>query len=415
MGLMPQTISAGVCVPDTRTELEVVGVAYNDTLNVRTGWTTKQPVLFELLPTEASIEFLDVVYKSAQCEQLCNAYQNGAAQLFSQISSSCRNRSLIWYRIQRQNGMEGWASAKFLAEYPKPVVRVVPQPIETPSTSVTALAQSQQSVVVVATDSVSRIEAQKVLDELSAQVAALRGLLDQQQAKLLEDGETQVRELATRALERKLSELTEQLEQQTTETSSNYRTPVRPSTDYSTISPRELARHFPSIPWYNPSYSNEIGEFSLEARVSDEGSLLYDLKFIEPQHASQNIADQFSLVPEDAETILAALQKAYDWKQTAEENGIRNSFRKTVDCTPAAQCESRVQGNTSTQVDFVIFEQGATGVRLIRNKGAYPSEFGMSIESAALLAAYFDFVLEMGQSGFNAGTRTAEEVDALFD
>ena len=55
------------------------------------------------------------------------------------------------------------------------------------------------------------------------------------------------------------------------------------------------------------------------------------------------------------------------------------------------------------------------GARLIRNKGSYKEVYGISIESAALLSSYFDFMIDAGKQNLNAGTRTTKELDALFD
>jgi hypothetical protein len=66
-------------------------------------------------------------------------------------------------------------------------------------------------------------------------------------------------------------------------------------------------------------------------------------------------------------------------------------------------------------VDFLIYEDGATGARIIRNKGAFVEPYNMSIESVALLAAYLDYVATAAEAEFNAGTATEESLDALFE
>jgi len=274
---------------------------------------------------------------------------------------------------------------------------------------------TQQTTVVVADNPAQLAQAQTEIDELSAQVASLRALVEQQGAKAEDINGSSIHAMAEAELQKLLETLTKDLNDQEIEASAKYQTTIRPQVDHSQSSPRDLARHFPKIPWYDPQYADAVGEFSLESRVSDKGELLYDLKFLEPEYTTQNIASQFILPPSDAGVVLAALTKAYSWAETARANNVRDFFRKEVDCTPSEQCENRVPGNTSTQVDFLVLEQGATGVRLIRNKGAYKEEFGMSIESAALLASYFEFVLDLGQDSFEAGTRTTEEINSLFE
>ena len=79
------------------------------------------------------------------------------------------------------------------------------------------------------------------------------------------------------------------------------------------------------------------------------------------------------------------------------------------------QCTEKTQGNTSTQIDFLIYEDGATGARIVRNKGAFIEPYNMSIESVALLGAYLDYVAAAAEAEFNAGTATEESLDALFE
>ena len=49
---------ADVCVPSSNRTLKVVGVASDDTLNARSGFSTNYPVLFELAPNASGIRYL---------------------------------------------------------------------------------------------------------------------------------------------------------------------------------------------------------------------------------------------------------------------------------------------------------------------------------------------------------------------
>ena len=51
----------------------------------------------------------------------------------------------------------------------------------------------------------------------------------------------------------------------------------------------------------------------------------------------------------------------------------------------------------------------------MRNKGAFAEPYNMSIESAAMLVAYLDFVAEAATAEFNAGSLTEETLDEMFD
>ncbi|MGR3490685.1 MAG: YARHG domain-containing protein [Shimia sp.] len=277
-------------------------------------------------------------------------------------------------------------------------------------------AVAQATVIVTPAPTAQGLEdAQAAIDGLAVKIASLEALLMQQREKARATEGGGISALAEKELSAQLAALSGRMEAQTTEAAQRYQTALRPQADATAQSPRDLVRHFPRIPWYDPQYVDQLGEFWLEARVSDAGVLLFDLKFLEPEYTTQNVASEFTLMPSDAEGVRAALEKAYGWSETAKENNVRDLFRKTVDCVPVDQCADRIAGNTSTQVDFLVLEQGATAARIIRNKGAFKEEFGVSIESAALLAAYFDYVLEIGKSTFEAGSRSEDDLDALFD
>lgn len=274
---------------------------------------------------------------------------------------------------------------------------------------------TQQTTLVLDANSEKMAEAQEAIDNLSAQIATLEALLEQQRDRSQEVSGASIHDLAEEELQKLLNDLSASMNKKEEEAANKYQTPIKPRIDHSATSPRELARYFPKIPWYDPQYADQMGEFWLESRVTDDGALIYDLKFLEPEHRAQNVASEFSLLPEDAEIVLSGLSQTYTWSETAKKNNVRDLYRKTAGCTPTVECQEKVAGNTSTQVDFLVFEQGATGARLIRNKGAYKEEYAMSIESAALLASYFEYVLEIGKSNFEAGSRTTEDLDSLFD
>jgi len=119
--LLASNVSANVCIPDKGNMLRVQNVDINDTLNVRKGWTTKEQVLFELNPSDQNIQYINHAYKKEECLELCRSYLKGADALESIIETQCRNRNQIWYEIVDPTGRRGWASAKFLTEYTKPI------------------------------------------------------------------------------------------------------------------------------------------------------------------------------------------------------------------------------------------------------------------------------------------------------
>lgn len=193
-----------------------------------------------------------------------------------------------------------------------------------------------------------------------------------------------------------------------------YQTSIKPKPAESQMTLREMSQSFPRVPWYKPETVTAYGEFWLEPVVIDSGELVYSLKFLDPEAENERVTSEFALNGEETKALRDGLKKAFDWSIIAKDKDLRDRFQKTVDCTPTAKCEDKVVGNTSTQIDFLVFEGGATGARVIRNKGEYQESYGMSIESAALLSAYFDYVISAGESDFEAGSRTDEEVDDLF-
>ena len=94
---------------------------------------------------------------------------------------------------------------------------------------------------------------------------------------------------------------------------------------------------------------------------------------------------------------------------------FRRRFEKTAACFPEAQCTDEVTGNTSTQVDFLICEDGGTDARIVRKKGAYAHPYNLSIDSVALLGAYLDFVTAAVESEFNAGSVAKATLNGLFN
>lgn len=273
-----------------------------------------------------------------------------------------------------------------------------------------------QKIEVVVQDTAGLSELQESYDEVVAKLAALEAVMKMQMQRSAEtEAPTNVHTVAINEISGKMSKLNATKAKYETTSANKYQTPIMPTVDYSASSPRELSRNFPKIPWYKPQYVDEIGDFWLEPSVSDAGVLQYVLQFIEPEQTTQNVAATFALTDVDAEIIQGALAKTYEWSEVAKANNLRDRYQKKVDCTPVSQCTEKVQGNTSTQVDFLVFEGGAMGVRLIRNKGSYKEAYGISIESAALLSSYFDFMIDAGKQDLNAGTRTTEDLDALFD
>jgi hypothetical protein len=167
------------------------------------------------------------------------------------------------------------------------------------------------------------------------------------------------------------------------------------------------------VPYYIAG-TNQTGEMWLEPRVSKMGELSFKLNFVDPKTSYDKVIDTIELSTADVSVLQTGLDKTYAWSETAQKNNVRKRFQKTAACTNLAHCENKIQNDSSVQLDFLIYEDGATGAKLIQNKGKYSSGFNYSIESALLLASYFRYVLDEGQKDFEAGSRTDEELNDMF-
>lgn len=248
------------------------------------------------------------------------------------------------------------------------------------------------------------------LDAKAISAAVLVDLINQQR---ILSGSSDISLFAITVLEQLGGQINEDIQNLQAEAKSKYGTPVRPNNGNSDLSARERSRNFPPVPYYVAGQEGN-GEFWLEPLVKDTGELVYWLNFIDPEEQNERITSNFELSLDELSLVRTALDTVYEWSGTAKSNQIRRRYEKTAVCFPAAQCEQKIQGNTSTQVDFLIYEDGATGARIIRNKGAFIETYNMSIESVALLAAYLDYVAAAAEAEFNAGTATEESLDALF-
>ena len=118
---------ADVCVPSSNRTLKVVGVASDDTLNARSGFSTNYPVLFELAPNASGIRYLgEKKYKTENCAVLCDQFQNGSSELAPTILRECLKKNRIWYFIQNSDGQYGWVSGKYVEEDEPQLTKVSP-------------------------------------------------------------------------------------------------------------------------------------------------------------------------------------------------------------------------------------------------------------------------------------------------
>jgi len=250
------------------------------------------------------------------------------------------------------------------------------------------------------------------LDNKAISLLILHDMINQQQTLSAKGSPISLHAMS--ALKKRLGVVEDDIGKITASARTKYGTSIRPNNPDAALSAREKSKHFPPVPYYVAGLKGN-GEFWLEPKVKDNGVLVYWLNFIDADEQNERVTSSFELTLEGLEQIRTALDKVYDWSETAKQNKIRKRYEKRAVCFPVEDCKQKVTGNTSTQVDFLIYEDGATGARIMRNKGAFTEAYNMSIESVAMLSAYLDFVATSAEVEFKSGSMTEEALDKMFD
>lgn len=200
------------------------------------------------------------------------------------------------------------------------------------------------------------------------------------------------------------------------EARSLYPTPIRPNDRDLGVTARKASERFPHVPFYIPG-TRESGRFWVEPRVSETGILFYDMTFVDPGAGVDRRRAVIDLTGEQLERMKLAVGKLGEWSEISHRNGIRRAYRKRVDCFPEADCPKegeKLDGRASTEIIFIVNEDGSTAGRIQRNKGKFEEGYNVSINSAVLLRAYLRYVQSRGEREFVAGTRTTDDLNKLF-
>ena len=252
-------------------------------------------------------------------------------------------------------------------------------------------------------------EAQAYVDELQASIVmfiAISEVIEQQPASLRDRVlNTVVSEIDRLRAEKAL------LQQQLT---SRFSTPIRPNNANLSVSAFRAADTFPKIPFYVPGTS-EIGEMLVVPRITDDGFLIYQFDFLDPTASYDKVRDTISIEHENIDLVITGLHKVDEWTLVAQENNVTRRIEKTSACIPEGKCKNKVQGVSSTEVVFQVYEDGSTAGRIQRNKGRFSTGYNMSVESSILLSAYLTYMRDVGSKEFNIGVMTDDEVKDLFN
>jgi len=198
-------------------------------------------------------------------------------------------------------------------------------------------------------------------------------------------------------------------------TFSGYLTSITPNDRNLYLTARRASEVYAKIPYYIPG-TNEIGEFWIEPTVTDRGELLFGFKFVDTEASVEKVRGKIDMSLVEIEDVQKALLKLHEWSEKAHSENVRN-YEKRVICFPVEDCPpdgERIEGKSSTEIRFIVYEDGSTAGRIQRNKGPFVEGYNMSIDSALMLQAYLSHVIKAAKSDFVAGTRTKKQLDEIF-
>lgn len=122
------TLAEPICNPARGTGLSVVGVASNDTLNLRAAPSASAALIARIAPRETGVTATGrVAWSKGQCYTTCSGAEGGLNDTGRSIAYGCKAGGKIWYEVRRKTGDTGWASAKFL-DFAGDAVIVEPPP-----------------------------------------------------------------------------------------------------------------------------------------------------------------------------------------------------------------------------------------------------------------------------------------------
>lgn len=323
----------------------------------------------------------------------------------------------------------GWAHRNYICDYrtenpqltslqvapaaSQPVQQIIIQ--QSPEVSQQVAAANQAAAAAKADSASSKAEVsrlQRELDSLSTELAALREMQKQQAAKAVNDP-TPVNKAKAAAVTERVSRIEGAAGKISDLSSSRYDTPIRPSNPDLGNTARKLSELFPKVPYYEVG-TRQTGEMWIRPTVTDQGEQLFRFSFLDPASNVDEIVETISLDVGQLALLSSGLSKTHQWAEVARRNKV-GRFQKTAICVTENQCEDKVNGKSSTAVQFRVYEDRSSGAQIVRNKGRFSIEFGFSIESALLLSSYADYIIQKATEEFEAGSRSDQEIDALFD
>ena len=262
----------------------------------------------------------------------------------------------------------------------------------------------------IATVYLNSTEMQQEFDRLVTQLKLLEQISEHVRAKASDDESRK----KLSAITKRITELEKLVKSYERDSRSKYGVPIKPSNANLGVTAAKASEVFPRVPYYIPG-TEEFGEMWIKPYVSNGGELLYDFNFVDKTAEFGKIKDTIVLSADNIGTVSKALVKVNEWSDKALEKNMRRRFAKSAACFPEAMCGKREAGKTSTEVVFMLYEDGSTSTKIQQNKGKFQSGYNVSVESGLLLSAYADYMIEIGSKEFMAATMTDEELDAEFN
>ncbi len=179
------------------------------------------------------------------------------------------------------------------------------------------------------------------------------------------------------------------------------------------MSSSKVSGIYPKIPYYLPGTS-ELGEMRVAPRVTDKGFLIYDLNFMEINEGYERVGETISMPGFDMADMMFGLKKTHEWSAIAQEKGVRQKHEKVAICFPESMCADERAGNSTTEVIFMLSQDGSTGAKIQRNNGSSATGYEFSMESALLLASYLDYMKKEGEADYTSGTVSKSDLDTMF-
>lgn len=256
----------------------------------------------------------------------------------------------------------------------------------------------------------------KSLGELSGQVQALQGALEEQKRlKGAADGDVGTIDETIALVDRQLAQRQNEYDRGQ-ERFKGYLTSIRPEDRQTYATARAATQAFPRVPYYIPGTS-DTGEFWIEPLVGETGALAFQFRFVDPSADYDKVREIITMTPSEIAETQGALTKVRAWSIKAHQAGIRRTYSKRAACFPQADCPedgSTIDGKASTEIRFNVYEDGSTAGRIQRNKGHFVEGYNLSSDSALLFGAYIAYARKIADREFTQGTQTKQDLDKMF-